>query len=233
MDDIDKLLDEAGERWRASQPAPAASNPAFLRPDTGSGAGRLLGSFAAGAAGAALILVTVGMANQLGFWPSFNEPNSGTALPEGGASTPAADGDTGCSVTRPDPAFVAPSPYPPSPPNERAAWFGTPQLWTMLEADGEVWDAANTSFPVLIKTFWWSSNWAGMTEEQEPTITVVATRLDGPGTVTTDHATNAAADSLGGEAMLAGIEFPSPGCWQITAEYREAMLSYIVSITDE
>lgn len=117
--------------------------------------------------------------------------------------------------------------------DERYAWFGTPQLWTMVELDGEVWDAANTAFPVGVKMFLRSSNWAGMREEQEPALTVVATRLDRPGTVTTDHATNAAADSLVGEAMLAGIEFPNPACWQITAEYREAVLSYIVSITDE
>lgn len=233
MDEIDKLLDEAGERWRASQPPPATINAAFLRRDTGSGAGRLLGSFAAGAAGAALVLATVGMANQLGFWPSFNEPNLGTAPSEAGASTPAAEGDTGCSVTRPNPAFVAPSPYPSSPPDERYAWFGTPQLWTMLELDGEVWDAANSSFPVGIKMFWWSSNWAGMREEQEPALTVVATRLDGPGTVTADHATNAAADSLGGEAMLSGIELPTPGCWQLTARYGDAVLSHVVWITDE
>ena len=49
----------------------------------------------------------------------------------------------------------------------------------MLDRDGEIWDAANTSFPVTQKLFWWSSNWAGMREDQEPALTVVATRLDG------------------------------------------------------
>jgi len=161
-------------------------------------------------------------------WPTgADEPAANSA-----AASPGGVGES-CAVTRPDPPLAAPSPYPASPPNERSAWFGTPQLWTMLEADGEVWDAANTSFPMGVKTFWWSSNWAGMRAEQEPAITVVATRLDGPGTVTTDDATNAAADSLGGEAMLVGIEFPSPGCWQLAAEYRGAVLSYVVWITDE
>jgi len=106
-------------------------------------------------------------------------------------------------------------------------------LWTMLELDGEVWDAANALFAARVKMFFWSSNWAGMREEQEPGLTVVATRLDGPGTVTADHATNASADSLGGQAMLTGIEFPTPGCWQLTAQYGDAVLSYIVWITDE
>ena len=62
---------------------------------------------------------------------------------------------------------------------------------------------------------------------------MVATRLDGPGKVTSDHATYAAAGSLGGEAMLSGIEFPTPGCWQLTARYGDAVLSYVVWITDE
>lgn len=30
-----------------------------------------------------------------------------------------------------------------------------------------------------------------------------------------------------------GIEFPTPGCWQLTAEYRGAALSYVVWIKDE
>lgn len=160
---------------------------------------------------------------------------SNRSMPRPATSATASPGNVGesCAVTRPDPPFAAPSPYPASPPNEHSAWFGTPQLWTMLELDGEVWDAANTSFPVQIKTFWWSSDWPGQRIEQEPAITVVATRLDGPGTITTDDATNAAADSLGGEAMLVGIEFPTPGCWQLAAEYRGAVLSYVVWITDE
>lgn len=83
----------------------------------------------------------------------------------------------------------------------------------MLELDGEVWGAANAPVAARVKMFFWSSNWAGMREEQEPGLTVVATRLDGPGTVRTDHATNAAAESLGGEAMLSRIELPTPGCW--------------------
>jgi len=114
------------------------------------------------------------------------------------------DGRRGVHRNTPHPPFAAPSPYPSSPPDDRYAWFGTPQLWAMLELDGEVWDGASASFPVLIKTFWWSSDWPGMREEQEPALTVVATRLDGPGTVSSDHATNAAADSLGGRSDARG-----------------------------
>lgn len=149
------------------------------------------------------------------------------------AAMPGQSAVEGCAVTRPDPPFAAPSPYPASPADNRYAWFGTPELWTMLDLDGEVWDAANTAFPVSQKLFWWSTNWAGMREDQQPALTVDARRLDGPGTVTTDHATNAAADSLGGQAMLTGIEFPMGGCWELTGRYGNAALSYVVWIKDE
>jgi hypothetical protein len=72
-----------------------------------------------------------------------------------------------------------------------------------------------------------------MSQEQEPALSIVATRLDGPGVVTADHATNASAGSLSGEAMLSGIEFPTLGCWQLTATYGDAVLSHIVWLTDE
>ncbi len=33
--------------------------------------------------------------------------------------------------------------------------------------------------------------------------------------------------------MRVGIEFPTPGCWQVTAEYGDAVLSHIVWIVDD
>lgn len=230
MDDLDRLLRDAGAQWRASQPPPPEiDDVALTNAPRGTFAWPVVAAAGAMGAGAMLIAVLA-----VGAWTQIvAEP----AIRIGGRAASPADSPAiateACAVTRPNPPFAATSPYPSSPPDDRYAWFGTPELWTMLDLDGEVWEAANTSFPVGIKMFWWSSNWAGMREEPEPAITVVATRLDGPGTVTTDHATNAAADSLGGEAMLAGIEFTTPGCWQVTAQYRDAVLSYIVWITDE
>jgi hypothetical protein len=232
MDEIDKLLDEAGERWRASQPPPATIDPASLARETGIGAGRLLFSFATGAAGAAFVLAAVGIAAQFGIWPRVEEPTIGNAPSEAGASTPVATSDTGCSVTRPDPAFVAPSPYPATPPPlYESDWFGSEALWTMIDRDGEVWRFPQGADGVLVKRFWWSVEWRGMRDEPEPAITVVGTRLDGPGTFTSGPGTNASADF--GEAMLAGVEIPTAGCWQITASYRDAVLSFVVWVTDD
>ena len=230
MDDLDRLLRDAGARWRASQPPPPELEHVALANAARSTFGWPVVA-AAGAMGAGAMLIVV---LALGVWTQMvDEPRIRTGGPATSPADSPAMATEACTVTRPNPSFNAPAPYPASPPDDRYAWFGTPQLWTMLELDGEVWDAGNASFPVAIKMFWWSSNWAGMREEQEPAIIVVATRLDGPGTVTTDHATNAAADSLGGEAMLVGIEFPTPGCWQLTAQYGDAVLSYVVWITDD
>jgi hypothetical protein len=232
MDEIDNLLDEAGERWRASQPPPAPIDPASLARETGIGAGRLLLSFAAGAAGAALVLATVSIAGQFGIWPRIEDPNFGTAPSEAGASRPVVSGDTGCAVTRPDPAFVAPSPYPATPPPlYESEWFGSEKLWTMINRDGEVWRFPQGPDALWVKRFWWSVEWRGMRDEPEPAITVVGTRLDGPGTFTSGPATNASADF--GEAMLAGVEIPTAGCWQITASYGDAVLSFVVWVTDD
>ncbi len=55
----------------------------------------------------------------------------------------------------PDPPFAAPSPYPASAQDEDAAWYGSPQLWTMMALDGGVWE-----LPQLTEeTWWWSGDW--------------------------------------------------------------------------
>ncbi len=57
----------------------------------------------------------------------------------------------------------------------------------------------------------------------------MGTRLDGPGAFEVSGGTNASAV---GTAMLVGVVFPTSGCWQVTGRYRDATLSYVVSITD-
>jgi hypothetical protein len=33
--------------------------------------------------------------------------------------------------------------------------------------------------------------------------------------------------------MLVGVEIPEPGCWRVTADYRNASLSYVVWIAND
>jgi hypothetical protein len=222
MDDLDEVLREAGARWRASQ-APPPEIDDYTFPDVGR---RTIGwqLVAAGLVGASagagvIVLLAFGLIPRI-----VQGPPVGPGARAATASVSPAIGTDVCAVTQPNPPLAAPSPYPSSPPDGRSAWFGTPRLWTRLDPAGEIWKGTDQ------KTFWWSSDWPGQRAEPEPPIRVMANRLDGPGTVTGLPGTNASADDLGGQAMLVGIEFPSPGCWQLTAQYRGAVLSYVVWI---
>lgn len=155
------------------------------------------------------------------------------AMPTPPASSPPAAAveasvDPDCPVSRPDPPFRAPEPWPPTPPPVyQANWYGTPDLWTMLRHGGEVW----TDLPLgptgyVQKTFWFSVRWPYQ-EEPMPAIAVTGRRLDGPGVFQAGSpGTNAGASF--GMAMLVGVEIPSLGCWEVTGTYRGAALSYIV-----
>jgi len=134
-----------------------------------------------------------------------------------------------CPVTRPTRPFVPPAGYLSEPPSAYASeWFGTADLWTMLDRDGETWaDLPSGPDGFSQKTFWWSANWSPQ-EEPEPAITVEGTRLDRPGSFTFEGGTNASADF--GTAMLVGIDIPTEGCWSLTGTYGERYLTYIVLV---
>jgi hypothetical protein len=137
-----------------------------------------------------------------------------------------------CQPTRPQPSFTAPPPAPAKPPAHYGSdWFGSPELWTMLERDGETWSGLPRSNGFYgQKTFWWSVNWP-FNEELEPRITVSGRRLDGPGRFFSEGpGTNAHANF--GAAMLIGVGFPTTGCWEITARYKGAVLSYMVLVEE-
>jgi hypothetical protein len=248
MNDIDTLLHDAGALWRASQPNPSAIDPVALIASRrqSSPASLLL----AGAAGAALVLVIGAVSMQMGLRPGGGpgpvgpspqpsvqpspqpvqsvEPSQIAASPTAGRSA------TTCEVTRPIPPFTPPAAFLATPPAVYASdWFGSAALWTMIAHQGETWkqsELPHNPDGLTQKTFWWSADWPARAEP-EPAITVVGTRLDAPGSFTFGPGTNASADF--GTAMLVGVDFPTPGCWQLTARYREAVLSYVVWITED
>jgi len=64
--------------------------------------------------------------------------------------------------------------------------------------------------------------------EQQPEITLSARQLDGEAVVEPFvYGTNAYHPDYG-QFMMTGIELPALGCWEITAEYRDATLSFVV-----
>ncbi len=142
MHDVDALLQQAGERWRAAQPAPpdvdgmmfTATGPQVVPVDRS--VLRTLGLAAIGVA-AALVIALVATDSRLG---------GGVGGQSAAVSAPASAGSAGpasCAVTRPAPPFVPPRPYPSVPPDLYASdWFGSNGLWTMLDRDGEIWAGA-------------------------------------------------------------------------------------------
>jgi hypothetical protein len=62
-----------------------------------------------------------------------------------------------------------------------------------------------------------------------PDLNVIARRLDGEAPpVLANEAHNAI-----GSAMSDGIYLPTPGCWEITGEYKGQKLSFVVWVTPE
>ena len=138
--------------------------------------------------------------------------------------TPSGKADnSSCPVTQPpqDP-FIPPEPWPAEPPDEGQFWFGQDGLWTALPRDGSWRQLA------LGEKFWWWSEEFNVSEDATPDLQVTAERLDGKAAAyRTTEATNGFHPSFNW-AMLAGVELPSPGCWQFTGEYKGQQLSFVL-----
>ena len=144
----------------------------------------------------------------------------------------------GCPVTVPSqPAFVPPEPYPPEPPFEQA-WYGTAELWTILDSNGSVWrglPVGQGPHAVGDKTLWFSHNFTtaeGDDFSGDAAITLSAEELDGssPRVVEKGGVPSFNRDIL--NFMLVGLGLPEPGCWEVTARYQGAELSYVLLVED-
>lgn len=123
-----------------------------------------------------------------------------------------------CPVTMPDrPGFVPPEPWHADP--STGVWYGTESLWTSLPADGD--------YPPR-KAVFWSANFPGGALEPQPDLEVGWRRLDvdRPSIVAGAPGTNAHTPE-DGWFMIAGIDPDEPGCWEVTARYKSATLTYV------
>lgn len=162
--------------------------------------------------------------------PSSIRPAAPGESPEATATLREVDD---CPLTiPPEPAFVPPEPYPAEPPDlYQRVWYGTTALWTMIDPEGEVWkNLPDEDGSFTEKTFWWSDAYPP-SEEPSPPITVTGRRLDGPGSLEAGGPAGGGLREDIGSFMLVGIEIPA-GCWELTATYRGAELSYVVLIKD-
>lgn len=148
-----------------------------------------------------------------------------------------------CPITRPaKPPFIPPAPHSDGRALSQDTFFyGTPELWTVLRYDG-TW--SNLPYHggyhyhggryqqedghYTEKVFWWRDGYSWMTEPR-PALEMSGRRLDAEAPpLQAGRATNAfnAADIR--SAMLTGVGIPTSGCWEITGEYRDAVLSFVV-----
>lgn len=126
-----------------------------------------------------------------------------------------------CVVTvPPEPGLTVPDTHPEEPVFGR--WYGTPDLWTVLETDGSYGRR---------KSVWWSANFPGGAVEERPEVSVTWRRIDrkAPTLTSESEATNAYTAEEGW-FIIAGIDPEERGCWEISATYKGAALSYVAAI---
>ena len=141
----------------------------------------------------------------------------------------------GCPVTvPPQPGLVPPEPYPPESPFEQV-WYGTPELWTQLDPNGSVWRdlPVGKDGHVDNKTLWFSENFSTAEGEDfsgDADITVTAVHLDGSARTVVQAGGVPSFNRDIKNFMLVPLGVPEPGCWELTATYRGAELSYVVLV---
>ena len=135
-----------------------------------------------------------------------------------------------CQVTVPPAVpFIPPRPYP-ADVGEDTFWLGTEKLWIELPKSGiwEGWTPPGPDAPLTAKTFWWSVDYDPR-RDGNPDLTVTGRRLDGEAPPLLANKAHTAI----GTAMTAGVNVPTPGCWEITGDYKGQKLSFVVWVTPE
>ena len=107
-------------------------------------------------------------------------------------------------------------------------WFGTDKLWTYLPSNGISGQGE--------KTIWFREEWSHynhwIPDESALKLTITARRLD----ATTPPPEISAGPTFNRDwkaFMLGGINFPTPGCWEITGRYEDAEVQYVVWVVPD
>ena len=114
--------------------------------------------------------------------------------------------------------------------NDNDFWLGTEKLWIALPKSGEVWGwvphAPGHEHDLTAKLFWGSVDF-DYHRREDYDLKVTGRRLDGDAPpLVVDKVTNAL--FVPHAAMLTGVYVPTPGCWEITGDYKGQKLSFVV-----
>jgi hypothetical protein len=134
-----------------------------------------------------------------------------------------------CPVTRAPAVPFKPPGLPEKVRDDSVVWFGTEKLWTSLHSSGDVWGWGPRppgSSNLTAKIFWFSVDY-NRHKEGNADLKVTGRRLDGDAPpLWTLPTTNALGDPY--DAMLTGVYMPTPGCWEMTGEYKGQRLRFVV-----
>jgi hypothetical protein len=138
-----------------------------------------------------------------------------------------------CAVTLPS---SSPVEVPGMEASTTHAWYGSEALAVRIPVDGR-WKGMGPSRNFFDKFWVWRRGYSPKAEPV-PALTLGGMKLnvgDHPPRMQIDEATNAFGP--GWSSMLTGMEFPSAGCWQVTAKYVYAGithdLTFVVDVIGE
>lgn len=137
-----------------------------------------------------------------------------------------------CPVTQP---ATSPVDVPGATANSFYLWYGSEALAVNLRSDG-VWRGMGPTQRYRDKLWFWRRGYSA-DAEPVPALTLKGVKLGArgdPQEFRIDRATNAIGP--GWSQMLVGMEFPSAGCWQVTATYISVgikqELMFVVDVVD-
>jgi hypothetical protein len=136
-----------------------------------------------------------------------------------------------CPITKPPvPPFVPPPPYP-TKTDPNSFWFGTDKLWTHLP-EGGTWSGLphyTPSDPTFRqKLFFWREGYSWHTESR-PRLIITGRRLDASAPpLVFDGAKAGWQQDQEHPFMVTGVNFPTLGCWELTANYQGDRLTFVV-----
>jgi TonB family protein len=141
-------------------------------------------------------------------------------------------------VTKPtDQQYVPPAPYAAQPSLDQF-WFGTDKLWTTLPVAGTWWGLARYNSPTYSqKLAFWRQGYDPQ-REPRPNLTVTGRRIDGPAGPLQADRKGYGSWTNDDQFIMTGIDFPTLGCWEITAHYQSEELdesdelTFVVWVTD-
>jgi hypothetical protein len=113
-------------------------------------------------------------------------------------------------------------------------WYGSDALAVLLRSDGK-WTSTRPDRNYGDKLWFWRRGYDAWTEIR-PDLVLAGVKLDGGDAAQRVHinnATNATTESRSWSRMLVGMEFPSAGCWQITAIYKYIEITHDLTFVVE